>query len=67
MATTMPKIAIGDHNRAETVSEEMRILYVAMTRPKEKLILVDSVTSGEVYGMEHSEQFSKKHYTKVHR
>ena len=38
--STMPKIAIGDHNRAETVSEEMRILYVAMTRARDRMILV---------------------------
>lgn len=34
--------AIAVRSRREAVSEEMRVLYVAMTRPKEKLILTAS-------------------------
>lgn len=36
---TLAKIAIGYKSKTETVSEEMRILYVALTRAKEKLII----------------------------
>lgn len=36
---TLPKIAIKHKIIMETLSEEMRILYVAMTRAKEKLII----------------------------
>lgn len=34
---------INDHNRIETVTEETRILYVAMTRAVNKLIIVGAV------------------------
>lgn len=37
------KEAIKEKIRAETLSEEMRILYVAMTRAREKLIITGSV------------------------
>jgi ATP-dependent helicase/nuclease subunit A len=37
------KLAIREKIKAETLSEEMRILYVAMTRAKEKLIITGSV------------------------
>ena len=40
---TLPKQAIKYKVRLETLSEEMRILYVAMTRAREKLILTGSV------------------------
>lgn len=40
---TLPKQAIKYKLRLETLSEEMRILYVAMTRAREKLILTGSV------------------------
>ena len=36
---TLPKIALKYKIRMETLSEEMRILYVGMTRAKEKLII----------------------------
>ncbi len=39
---TLPKILIKEDNRRESIAEEMRILYVAMTRAREKLILVGS-------------------------
>ncbi len=38
-----PRIALERVLRAECVAEEMRILYVAMTRAKEKLIFVGAV------------------------
>lgn len=40
---TLARLAIEEKLRRENLSEEQRILYVAMTRPKEKLILVDSM------------------------
>ena len=36
---TLAKVAIGYKSKIETISEEMRILYVALTRAKEKLII----------------------------
>ncbi|MET0015767.1 helicase-exonuclease AddAB subunit AddA [Oscillibacter sp.] len=40
---TMARRAIEEKLRRENQSEEQRILYVAMTRPKEKLILLHSL------------------------
>ncbi|WP_024614059.1 helicase-exonuclease AddAB subunit AddA [Clostridium sp. Ade.TY] len=43
--STLPKDAIKKKIRLETLSEEMRILYVAFTRAKEKLIITGSVNN----------------------
>ncbi|SHH92009.1 DNA helicase/exodeoxyribonuclease V, subunit A [Clostridium collagenovorans DSM 3089] len=40
---TLVKKAISKKIKLETLSEEMRILYVALTRPKEKLIITGAV------------------------
>ncbi|WP_349410182.1 helicase-exonuclease AddAB subunit AddA [Pseudalkalibacillus sp. SCS-8] len=40
---TLPQLTIQKRLRMEMVAEEMRILYVALTRAKEKLILVGAV------------------------
>ncbi|HHV65162.1 MAG TPA: UvrD-helicase domain-containing protein [Peptococcaceae bacterium] len=40
---SLPKLAIREKLKLETLSEEMRILYVAMTRAKEKLIITGTV------------------------
>lgn len=40
--STMPIDAIRIANQRELLSEEMRVLYVAMTRAKEKLVLIGS-------------------------
>lgn len=40
---TLARAAIEETLRRENLAEEQRVLYVAMTRPKEKLILVDSL------------------------
>lgn len=37
--SSMPKLALKLKAKRETLSEEMRILYVALTRPREKLII----------------------------
>ncbi len=41
--STLARLAVQEKLRRENLSEEQRILYVAMTRPKEKLILVDAM------------------------
>ena len=48
--STLPWKAISDRIVAETKAEEMRILYVAMTRAKEKLILTGAVRAGDFEG-----------------
>jgi ATP-dependent helicase/nuclease subunit A len=40
---TLARLALQEKLRRENLAEEQRILYVAMTRPQEKLILVDAV------------------------
>lgn len=40
---TLAKLAIREKLKLETLAEELRILYVALTRAREKLILVGSV------------------------
>lgn len=40
---TLPNLAIRGRSRLELIAEEMRILYVALTRPKDKLIMVSAV------------------------
>ena len=42
---TLPQLAIRRRLRMETLAEEMRVLYVALTRAKEKLVLVGTVPS----------------------
>jgi ATP-dependent helicase/nuclease subunit A len=40
---SLPKQAIREQLKVETLSEEMRILYVALTRAREKLIIIGAV------------------------
>ncbi|MEY8387168.1 helicase-exonuclease AddAB subunit AddA [Oscillospiraceae bacterium 38-13] len=40
---TLARTAIEEQARRENLAEEQRVLYVAMTRPKEKLILIHSL------------------------
>lgn len=40
----LPQLAIRRKQRMELLAEEMRILYVALTRPKEKLFLVGTLS-----------------------
>lgn len=42
-----PKLAIAQKLKIETLSEEMRILYVGMTRAREKLIITGAVNNLE--------------------
>ncbi|MEK4228472.1 helicase-exonuclease AddAB subunit AddA [Solibacillus sp. FSL H8-0538] len=47
IATSLPFLALKEKKMAKMKAEEMRILYVAMTRAKERLILVGSVKNWE--------------------
>lgn len=40
---TLPRMAMKNRIKLENLSEEMRILYVACTRPKNKLVMIGSV------------------------
>ena len=42
---TIAKLAIENKLKLETLSEELRVLYVALTRSKERLILVGSISN----------------------
>lgn len=42
---TIARIAMQNRIKLESLAEEMRLLYVACTRPKDKLILVGSVSN----------------------
>lgn len=44
---TLPSLAIRRKIKMELLAEEMRVLYVALTRPKEKLYLVGTVKNLE--------------------
>lgn len=44
---SLPYLAIRRAMRMEMLAEEMRILYVALTRPKEKMFLVGTVSDAE--------------------
>ncbi|MFD2612735.1 helicase-exonuclease AddAB subunit AddA [Paenibacillus gansuensis] len=44
---TLPSLAIKRSMRMEMLAEEMRVLYVALTRPKEKLYLIGTVRNME--------------------
>lgn len=44
---TLPQLAIRRRMRLEMLAEEMRVLYVALTRAKEKLILLGSASNLE--------------------
>ena len=40
---TLPKLAMSEQIKAENISEEMRVLYVALTRAKEKLFITGTL------------------------
>lgn len=44
---TLPQLAIKQKKRLDVLAEEMRILYVALTRAKEKLYLIAAVKDAE--------------------
>jgi len=44
--TTLPRMAVAKQLEAEMMAEELRLLYVAMTRAREKLILTHTIAQG---------------------
>lgn len=44
---TLRYSAVSDKKRRDVIAEEMRLLYVAMTRPREKLIMVGGLKNAE--------------------
>ena len=44
---TLRYSAVSDKKRRDLIAEEMRLLYVAMTRPKEKLIMVGGIKDAD--------------------
>ena len=56
---TLSKSAISNKLYLETLSEEMRILYVALTRAKEKLIITGTMLDSEKYIKKIEEQISR--------
>ncbi len=44
---TMPRAAVSLELTRDEMSEELRVLYVAMTRAKEKLILLATLSNAE--------------------
>ena len=44
---SLPQLAFKRKKKMELLAEEMRVLYVAMTRAKEKLIMIGSVKNAE--------------------
>lgn len=44
---TIARLAVSERLKNETLSEEMRVLYVAMTRAREKLVCICSVKNAE--------------------
>ncbi|PKM93294.1 MAG: helicase-exonuclease AddAB subunit AddA [Firmicutes bacterium HGW-Firmicutes-1] len=57
---TLPKNIIKNQMLKELLSEELRILYVALTRAKEKLILVGAVNNLENKGIKWCESLYNK-------
>jgi ATP-dependent helicase/nuclease subunit A len=57
---TAPKLAVKSKIMVETLSEEMRILYVAFTRAKEKLILTGTIKNIEAQARKWARQVSAK-------
>lgn len=59
--TTLQKIIVREGNKTDSIAEEMRILYVAMTRAREKLIMVgmgkEDVFDGPVRPLESSNTY----------
>ena len=53
---TLARIAIAQRIRRETLAEELRLLYVAMTRPKERMYITATVAKPEEKVMKLSSQ-----------
>ncbi len=44
---SLSRVLISEHSKRDLVSEEMRLLYVAMTRAREKLIMISTFKESE--------------------
>ena len=54
--------AMGHKNQMESLGEELRILYVAMTRAKEQLCMTGMVSSLEEMGLDYNSRSEMNHY-----
>lgn len=65
VATTIPRIAMKHKKQKEMIEEEMRILYVATTRPQEQLHIVDCIKTIETYQktLQDYQLYEQKGYT----
>lgn len=61
---TIAKIAMKQVIKLESLSEEMRILYVALTRPKDKLILLGSVRNMDKTALKWAKKISPFYLSK---
>ncbi|MED0702558.1 MULTISPECIES: helicase-exonuclease AddAB subunit AddA [Aeribacillus] len=59
---TLPYIAVKKKLRMEMLSEELRVLYVALTRAKEKLFLIGTVKDGEKKFKEWEQSFTHREW-----
>jgi len=57
---SLPNLAIKKKLRLEMLAEEMRVLYVALTRAREKLILIGSIKSLAEQSLRWSRQLENK-------
>ncbi|WP_055072019.1 helicase-exonuclease AddAB subunit AddA [Clostridium massiliamazoniense] len=63
--SSLSKYAIKKKVKLETLSEEMRVLYVALTRPREKLIITGSIKDINKYFDKWSEAASMSNGYKI--
>ena len=59
---TVSKTALAREMEREMLSEEMRLLYVAMTRAKEQLCMTGMVSSLEEMGLDYNSRSEMNHY-----
>ena len=62
MKNTFMFQAMGHKNQMESLGEELRILYVAMTRAKEQLCMTGMVSSLEEMGLDYNSRSEMNHY-----
>ncbi len=61
---TLPRMAISLEIEKESISEEIRVLYVAMTRAREKLYVISTHKDGKKYVLDMSAKIIS--YDKIH-
>jgi ATP-dependent helicase/nuclease subunit A len=60
---TLPSLAIKRRMKLELLAEEMRVLYVALTRAREKLVLIGTVRALDKLLRSWSRQLDNRHQT----